>query len=165
MSALEHYDENQLARQIYHLRKGGMSFKDMHTQLDWDEYGHGPSETELIALFRKYALKLANTVTTEEREVARFLEVERLNDLQHAYWAPALEGDVKAAEFVLKVIAQRGKFMQIDQIDGTDRTQVANVLIVGNDQKSFLEALEAGKRKPLAGPDQDDEEDSGGGHD
>lgn len=164
MSALENYDENQLARQIYHLRKGGMSFKDMHTQLDWDEYGDGPSETELIALFRKYAMKLAQTVTTEEREIARFLEVERLNDLQNAYWADALTGDVRAADFVLKVIQQRGKFMQLDLIDGTDRQQVANVLIVGNDQKSFLEALEAG-RKPLAGSVLDDDEDSGGGHD
>jgi len=140
-----------------------MSFKDMHTQLDWDEFGNGPSETELIALFRKYSLKLAQTITTEEREIARFLEIERLNDLQNAYWADALTGDIKSAEFVLKVIAQRGKYMQIDQIDGTDRTQVANVLIVGNDQRSFLEALEAGRAKPLAGPDQDDEEDSGGG--
>ena len=47
-------------------------------------------------------------------ETLRDVEGQRLDRLQAAVWAQALEGDLKAVETVLKVIAQRARLFGLD---------------------------------------------------
>lgn len=48
-------------------------------------------------------------------EIMREIEAARLDRLQAAFWLPATQGDAKAAEVVLKILARRAKFAGLDE--------------------------------------------------
>lgn len=50
----------------------------------------------------------------ESAEEVRDLEVARLDALMHAYWTKALDGNLPAAEYVLKVMLRRAALLGLD---------------------------------------------------
>jgi hypothetical protein len=51
----------------------------------------------------------------EPADELREMEATRLDALQQAYWRPALDGDVKAATILLKLMERRSKLLGLDQ--------------------------------------------------
>jgi hypothetical protein len=50
----------------------------------------------------------------EPVEAALFMELSRLDELQSTYWEPAVQGNMRAGEFVLKIMDRRAKFLGLD---------------------------------------------------
>jgi hypothetical protein len=50
----------------------------------------------------------------EPTEAALYMELERLDELQQVYWEPAIQGNMRAGEFVLRIMDRRAKFLGLD---------------------------------------------------
>jgi hypothetical protein len=50
----------------------------------------------------------------EPVEAALYMELERLDEMQSVYWEPAIQGNMRAGEFVLKIMDRRAKFLGLD---------------------------------------------------
>jgi hypothetical protein len=50
----------------------------------------------------------------EPTEAALYMELERLDELQEVYWEPAMQGNMRAGEFVLRIMDRRAKFLGLD---------------------------------------------------
>ncbi len=50
----------------------------------------------------------------EPVEAALFMELTRLDELQSTYWEPAVQGNMRAGEFVLRIMDRRAKFLGLD---------------------------------------------------
>lgn len=50
----------------------------------------------------------------EPTEAALYMELERLDLLQEVYWEPAIQGNMRAGEFVLRIMDRRAKFLGLD---------------------------------------------------
>jgi hypothetical protein len=50
----------------------------------------------------------------EPAEAALYMELERLDELQQVYWEPAVQGNMRAGEFVLRIMDRRAKFLGLD---------------------------------------------------
>jgi hypothetical protein len=50
----------------------------------------------------------------EPAEAALFMELSRLDEMQSTYWEPAIQGNMRAGEFVLKIMDRRAKFLGLD---------------------------------------------------
>jgi hypothetical protein len=50
----------------------------------------------------------------EPAEAALFMELTRLDELQSTYWEPAIQGNMRAGEFVLRIMDRRAKFLGLD---------------------------------------------------
>jgi len=74
------------------------------------------------------------TARTAERclQDYRRLELARLEALQASHWAAATSGDdLKAAELVLKVSAQRSKLLGLDRVTSEAEESPRSILVVG----------------------------------
>lgn len=138
------------SRQVYHLRRGGMSHTEIAARL-------GISYAECIRDFRSFQKKAMAEFGPEDRVSLTQLEVDRLDALQLAVWDAAMAGDTKAVTSVLQIINTRTKLLGLDQLTVNDSTQLHDILIVGEAQQDFVEALTNGRKK-LASPSSDDED-------
>ena len=50
----------------------------------------------------------------EPVEAALYMELERLDEMQAVYWEPAIQGNMRAGEFVLRIMDRRAKFLGLD---------------------------------------------------
>ena len=50
----------------------------------------------------------------EPVEAALYMELERLDEMQAVYWDPAIQGNMRAGEFILKIMDRRAKFLGLD---------------------------------------------------
>lgn len=155
---LSDYDPDALGRQIYLLRKTGVSFPDIQQRM-LDEGIPAPSLDNLMKLHRSFQMKLAQTIGTDERKALLAMELDRLDDLQAAVWPQAMNGYTHAVKSVLDIMSMRAKFTGLDQLNAQDKNTLQSVLIVGGDTQSFIEALEYGRKKIVAGEDPDDDDD------
>jgi hypothetical protein len=92
-----------------------------------------------------YLERAALDMSQEQRAEALSLEVDRLDNLQAAYWELAITGpgkssdpdepvlgpDIKAAEFVLKVIMSRAKLLGLEQAENAAQGPMT-VVVTGN---------------------------------
>lgn len=168
------YDPEMAAQQIYHLRRAGKSFEAIRLELqgfDWFL-----SLSQVVSLFRSFQKSLTEAYGPDDRAQLLALELERLDELQASWWRAAttipIDDDPdhirvpndKAAAMVLNVMRTRHKLLGLDIPDGTDKNVQQTVLIIGEDKRSFMEALEQGKvtgrnpRSILAGQSPDDED-------
>ena len=72
----------------------------------------------------------------------RALELARLDALQVSLWAKAMNGDVKAAGMVLKIIEQRCRLLGLEQVNGL---QAAQTVVMS---PAELATWETQERKP-----------------
>lgn len=102
----------------------------------------------------QYLQKASLALAKEKREEALQLELERLDALQAAYWQRATEGledpefpglpkipDAKAAEVVLKIIAQRVKLQGLDEADRS--TAGPRTVVVTGNTDQYVATLKA----------------------
>lgn len=126
-------------RRAYQMRLGGQSVSDIAVALN-------VTAKEVNDMVRRERRGIQQFVTEEERKDLADLEASRLDALLAAYWNSALTGDVKDAEFVLKVISQRIKLNRLDQTLDADQTKA--VLITGASKEEFLEILRVAQEQP-----------------
>ena len=79
-------------------------------QIAW-RVGYG-SRGACIMEVRTYLQRAALEMEAEQRSEALAMELNRLDELQTPYYIAAISGDLKSAEFVLKVMSQRAKLMR-----------------------------------------------------
>lgn len=144
----EDYNPDTVAQRIYHLRKIGETFPAIRNYLDHD--GIDLSISQIVGLFRSFQKSLSEAYGPEDREQLLGMELERLDALQVSWW-PEAQTDVKAARLVLDISKQRSRLLGLDIPDGTDKNVQQTVLIIGDDKRSFMEALQQGKdsRPPM----------------
>lgn len=93
-----------------------------------------PSGHAALMACERYLQRAAMGMTKEERAARLALELERLDALQFSYWRSAMNGEVKDAEFVLKVIATRVKLLGLDQPE-QGATGARTIVVTGNSEQ------------------------------
>jgi hypothetical protein len=153
------YNGDMVAQKVYHMRQIGMDWAQIQEHLVAHNYvEHAPSVDELRYTLRSYTMSMATYMGAGDRELLLAMELSRLDKLQSAYFEDATKGDLRAAQMVLNIMAQRAKFTGMDQLNAQDKQVLASVLIVGGDRKAYIEALESGRAQLMAGQLPDDEE-------
>lgn len=89
------------------LRLAGMDWQSIADRLDYSD--RGAACKDVTRALKKHQAEEADQVA-----LLRHVTVQRLDRLQAAYWPKALQGDIKAAELVRKVIMDRAR------IEGTE---------------------------------------------
>jgi hypothetical protein len=93
--------------QALNLRKAGASYAEIGRAMGFTEQrAHKVVSLELDRL---------NSERSEAAAAVAQLEAARLDALHLAYWKKAVEGDVDAANIVLKVAGRRAKLLGLDQ--------------------------------------------------
>jgi|TARA_R100001086_G_scaffold236136_1_gene159428 transposase-like protein len=91
-------------RLIMRYRRQGMTVSEIAESLD--------SSASAISSALETAYRALHV--EDEAAVARQMDLERLDELHQSYWDPAKDGDIKAAEFILKTMDRRAKMLGID---------------------------------------------------
>lgn len=96
----------QLARDlaVLELRKTGAN---------WRQIAEAVGFTHASAARKAYLRAYDRTLQAPADEL-RELELDRLDRLQMAYWKDAVEGNIKAADYVLKVIQVRARILGLE---------------------------------------------------
>jgi hypothetical protein len=138
MSDVTLWHDDAEAKQVYHLRLGGLSFEEIADR-------NNMTVDMAMTLYRDRVMAAAKIFGTDDRQMIKQLELDRLDALQQSYWHDATEGDLKSAEFVLKIIGTRIKLEGMEQLSAATPSDVARVLIVGGSQQEFVAALQQGR--------------------
>ena len=126
--------QNLQARQAYLLRQQGKSWWDIAEALGISERTAQIRVDEAISV-------AASMVDEFAKRSLLAMEVGRMDALQDAFWATAIGGDVKAAELVLKISAQRSKLLGLDVIaDPSSLTH--HTVIVSGTSAEYIAALQ-----------------------
>lgn len=105
---------------LIQMRLKGVPYEEIAVILDY-----ATADTDGIKSARKDFTRACRAAAALEQEAAdtwRETERQRLDAIQASYWDAAVDGNVKAAEVVLKCITDRRKLLGIDapiQIDTT----------------------------------------------
>lgn len=122
----------ELAKRALRMKRSGMNLFDIAEALQMTEMASN-------ATIRRGLEMAQATIGFAERRELLAVEVDRLDALQHAVWDDAMDGDVRAVEAALKVIAQRSRLLGLDQVDtGTTSTTV----VVAGNHEAYVAALE-----------------------
>lgn len=121
------------AAEAYQLHLTGVAWPEVAAKT-----GYADGRAANVAVVR-YLQKGIAERSDEQRQAAVQLELDRLDALQQPYWSPALHGDLDAANFVLKVIAQRGKFLKIGETEEKDTAP--RTLIISGDSANYVAKL------------------------
>lgn len=89
--------------QAIELRKAGLSYRQIGEALGISHVAAGKAI--------KRALQKCFEQTREETAELRNLELERLDELNLAFWGKAMAGDTQAGKLILRVIEQRARLL------------------------------------------------------
>lgn len=79
----------------------------------WDRIARVVGYANAAGAYKAYKRALLRTLQQPTEEM-RDLELDRLDRLQRAYWKRAVEGETRAADFILRVIDRRAKILGLD---------------------------------------------------
>ena len=88
---------------IIELRHEGYVWREIATMVDMSIAG-------VVKAYKRALTRHPVAAVEEHRE----LELDRLDNLQRTYWQPAVAGNLRAADFVLRVIDKRAKLLGLD---------------------------------------------------
>ena len=88
---------------IIELRHEGYVWREIATMVDMSIAG-------VVKAYKRALTRHPIAAIEEHRE----LELDRLDNLQRTYWQPAVAGNLRAADFVLRVIDKRAKLLGLD---------------------------------------------------
>jgi hypothetical protein len=88
---------------IIELRHEGYVWREIATMVDMSIAG-------VVKAYKRALMRHPVAAIDEHRE----LELDRLDNLQRTYWQPAVNGNLRAADFVLRVIDKRSKLLGLD---------------------------------------------------
>lgn len=114
--------------------------------------GYG-SRQACVTEVRVYLQSIALELDAQQRSEALALELARLDDLQAPYYSAAIGGDLKSAEFVLKVMSHRSKLMRFEDAEA-DRGGSRTLIITPENYQKELRNLVEGN---VEEPDDDDD--------
>lgn len=86
------------------LRRAGMAWQDIATQLGYSDPGH--AYQRFMVIMKDYP--------REDVETARDVEADRYDQLQRAIWAKCLQGDTWAIDRALKLMDQRARLLGLN---------------------------------------------------
>lgn len=135
-------------QQAYHLKLGGLSIPEIADKLEI-------TETQAVEAYNRYRLRVASY--SMDRDEVKQLLLARYETLFSVNWEMALQGDEESTKTAMTILRDEMKLNQLDQIDPADRNVTQNILVIGDDKKSFIEALQQG-RQPVAVDEKIDEE-------
>lgn len=120
-------------RRALELRRAGATFDSIAQQLGFADRSGA-----------RYAFNQALTRTLREPAAeARQLEADRLDRLQLAIWAKAMNGDLRAVEHVLKIMERRARLLGLDHADGiAERSQQLDEFNAALALRAFLTTLD-----------------------
>ena len=90
-------------REIVELRTEGYVWREIADQV-------GMSTAGVYKAYNRAMTRVIAPSIEEHRE----LELDRLDILQRTYWQPAVNGNLRAADYVLRVIDKRAKLLGLD---------------------------------------------------
>jgi hypothetical protein len=123
----------EMAKQAYLLRQEGRSWAQVAQVLD--------SEPNYVRHLVSDALREAAAMIDDTlKQELLSLEVGRLDTLQQAYWTDAITGDIKAAEYVLKVIQSRVRTLGLETNVQTEKV-TNNTIVVSGTPEEYINAL------------------------
>jgi hypothetical protein len=118
----------------------------------WDEIatalGYQTGATAHTVVKREIGKVQANKQTRQEM---LDLELERLDMLQLVVWRRARQGDLKAIEAVLKIMATRHKLLGMGESIYEDETKDKNTILIGGDTEEYIAALKRAQRQTIEG--------------
>lgn len=79
----------------------------------WQQIAEAVNYATAMGAWKAYQRACQRTLQ-EPTDEARRIELDRLDALQRTYWEPAVEGNLRAADFVLRVIDRRARILGID---------------------------------------------------
>lgn len=79
----------------------------------WQQIAETVNYATAMGAWKAYQRACQRTLQ-EPTDEARRIELDRLDALQRTYWEPAVEGNLRAADFVLRVIDRRARILGID---------------------------------------------------
>jgi hypothetical protein len=127
---MEQRDEK--TRQAYELRRSGLSWFEVAKRLQ-------STEGAVRKMVADEMREAAAAVSQEKKLELLAMELDRIDTLQAAHWAMAL-ADVREGEFVLKLILERIKLLDL----GSEATSVTNnTLVVAGTSEEYVAALRA----------------------
>lgn len=161
MSEVEEWTPDAVGQRVYHLRKTGLAWHRVVEELE--QVGVSLSLSRVVGVYRDYMKSITQAWGPNEREAHLAMELERLDELQFGLWQQAMIGDTKSVDTLLRLMAQRQKLLGLDVLQSTDKQVINTLLVVGEDQKTFVEALTNGRDSAQVGgrvtrPDDDDGE-------
>lgn len=96
--------ERERALKALAMRREGLPYRVIAERLDWGDESSA-----------RYAVaRLLDRTEAEEVAEMRYIEGERLDELQRTHWAVALAGDLDAGKMVLKVMERRARLFGLD---------------------------------------------------
>ena len=104
-SEQEDLERRKRDSKVYELRIQGFTFDQIATEVGFN----GPS-----GAWQAYE-RIKNAMIFESVDEARKLELMRLDELQFSLWDRAINGDLSAANCVLKVMDRRAKLLGLDK--------------------------------------------------
>lgn len=122
---------SMLARRAFLMRQRGMAIFDIAEEL-------GLTESTTGNLLRNAVQNAARLVSEGARSDLLAMEVTRLDAMQAAAWGAAMQGDTRAIDAILKVIAARAKLLGLE-VPAVE--SVAQMVVVSNDDGEYLRAL------------------------
>lgn len=90
-------------REIVELRTEGYVWREIAERVNMSTAG----------VYKAYNRAMTRVIAPSIEE-HRELEMDRLDNLQRTYWQPAVNGNLRAADFVLRVIDKRAKLLGLD---------------------------------------------------
>ena len=121
------------ARRAHELRLGGMSWWAIAEELKISEGQARKAVSELIA-------EAADTVDYYEKREALAVELSRLDALQSAVWADAMDGKVAAVQAALAIMDRRAKWLGFAEPE-TQTNVVSSTIVVPGNTQAYIEAL------------------------
>lgn len=106
----------------------------------WDEiakalgYQSGPTAHTTV---KRHTAQLSKQSAAELME----LELERLDMLQLVVWRRARQGDLRAIETVLKIMATRAKYLGLDNGTYESESSAKSTILIGGDEASYIQAI------------------------
>lgn len=108
-----------------------------------------------------YLERAAVEQSPDQRRRASSWNALALDALQACYWERACDGDIKAAEFVTKLISLRIGMLGLEEVAASSQA-VPTLIIAGTEEEfvaqmqAFVARRETAKRLPPAAPDHGD---------
>jgi hypothetical protein len=124
----------------HQMRLAGHDWPAIAHKLDYKS-GYAAEKAVRNWLVKKVEGKdLATTRAALQAEGVK-LDLARLDKLMSAYWEDALAGDLPSANYVLRVIAQRARYIAPDSGVAAGITNQINTLVVGGNEGEYVSAL------------------------
>jgi hypothetical protein len=129
----EYATEWERANQAHQLRlRGGLTWQEIADLVGFNTANE--CQVEVDRMLQTAAIEMSE----QQKAMALQLELSRLEALQGSYWTAALNGDIKAAEYVLKVMASRARLLQFEE---KDQKGGRTLIVVPTETKDYVQTL------------------------